>query len=1141
MNARRLALFVLRLFLWGLSAAVLFAIALAASERGTALAARALSALVPGLALEHRAGNLLEAQFALVGWHDDSTTVSAHEVAWSLAPHCLLSDRLCFASLTLERLDIVLAPGQDDAAPFALEPLNAPLPVTITHGAIGELSIRRADSELLRLHEVRLGGRFIDSRITLESLAARMGEFSASLKAEIDLRAQLPLSVSGRIDWARRQQAELRLTGDLAHLNFDATGSGEYAIDAEGFAELLADAPRIELSASSRDTLHPLPAAPEFAALQDVVLRISGSSEELQAHFAARVSGSLSGAALLEGTATWTPERTHITRLELGGEAGSLVATGELRGAQWTARLDASDFCPLAWQPQFECRLSGESTLAGTLDGALATLDVRTVLHGSVNGRDARVEGSATRDRDGAWRLTGLRILNGTNRVQLDGRIGSTLALDATVELGNLGDTLAGAHGSGHARLRIGGTLRDPQVDGELSAQGLHWQDHAADRVNVQAHWPGLRNRDNRVRVSASGLVVAGTALGTLEASVEGSGSAHRIALAVHADSTRLETHCSGALAEGGDWRGNCDALGVNPHPSLGEWRADRAVSLAWDAGSTTARIGAFCLGHEQTTLCSTLPVLLGPERLEGIALRGRDIPLAILEPWLPVELQGDGMLGFDASASRVAGAPVRIEARVSGAAMTLGIPVGGDVLALELNGFTAGLQGTSRRAAIAWQLTLRGGGGVNGNLDADFANRVLDGTVSLQDLDLAQLAVPLPGMLDMAGTLAGTLRLHGALEAPQLSGALQLADARFVHERLSQPIEDVSVMIDFAGNDAHIDGRFRTGSGTATLGGSARFDDEGWSADLALRSSGLQIEPVRGSSATVAPELHLLLSPTQALLSGEVFLPSADIRIDELPDTAVSESPYAVVVGEEQAGTPFPWGLDVRVRLGEHVRLRGMGVDARLEGALDITRDANAGLLRGRGEIRIVDGRYTAYGQNLEVSEGRIRFRGALDRPDLALTAIRRIEDDNVEVGVRVRGDLREPVISTFSRPAMEETLAMHYLLTGRKPDSGDNLDLAVSTMLMQLGMAGANRITGSAASHLGIQDFQLAARQVEGGTEVHLSGYLSPDLYLRYGVSTFERINTFRLRYRLRGSFYIEAISGIENAIDFLYSFER
>ena len=64
---------------------------------------------------------------------------------------------------------------------------------------------------------------------------------------------------------------------------------------------------------------------------------------------------------------------------------------------------------------------------------------------------------------------------------------------------------------------------------------------------------------------------------------------------------------------------------------------------------------------------------------------------------------------------------------------------------------------------------------------------------------------------------------------------------------------------------------------------------------------------------------------------------------------------------------------------------------------------------------------------------------------------------------------------------------------------------------------------------------------REVEGGTEVHLSGYVLPDLYLRYGMSTFDKANTFRLRYRLRRSVYVEAVSGIENAVDFLYSFER
>ena len=82
---------------------------------------------------------------------------------------------------------------------------------------------------------------------------------------------------------------------------------------------------------------------------------------------------------------------------------------------------------------------------------------------------------------------------------------------------------------------------------------------------------------------------------------------------------------------------------------------------------------------------------------------------------------------------------------------------------------------------------------------------------------------------------------------------------------------------------------------------------------------------------------------------------------------------------------------------------------------------------------------------------------------------------------------------------------------------------------------------MTGRVLGKLGIQDFQIDSRDVQGGTEVQLSGYITPDLYLRYGVSTFEKVNTFRLRYRLTPRFFVEAVSGVENAVDFLYSFHR
>lgn len=1138
---RRLSLVVMRVLLWVSTLAAALVVTLALSERGTAIVAKALNSLVPGLHIEHRSGSLLEPYFPRIGWQGDGTHVEIDGLHWNLAPHCLLSDRLCITRLELARLVITLAASEDDPTPLDLEPLGTPMPVTIAHATVDALEIHRPGSDTLTLTGIGFGGSFTDTRVTLQQFSARMGEIEAALDAQLDLRAQLPLRVDGRLSRAQRQQVELHLAGDLAHLRFQASGSGEYALDAEGFVELLTDAPRIELSASSRETLHPLPDDPAMLAVHDIVLRASGSSEELQLQFSAGMNGTLSGAATLEGSATWTPDETRLEHLELSGDAGRLTATGTLRERLWQAALHADDFCPLAWQPQLECRLSGETTLSGSTDGAAAPISAQIVLGGTINGREAQIEGSATRSGDGSLQLSAVRIHNGANRLQLEGSVAETLAIESQLELGDLGDTLKGAHGSGRASLRIGGTRDDPRVEGTLSAHGLSWQDHAADAVTLRVHWSGKGAGDNRVQLDSSGLVIAGTTVDSLDASFAGALEAHRITLAVRSDTVQADGACTGALGSTGNWRGSCNTLRLADSVAAGEWRLEEALDLAWNKTTGSARIGAFCLRNARSTLCSTVPATVSPEHFTEVVLSGRDIPLSLAQGWLPAELPGDGLLTLDAKASRATGKAPHFEARISGSSLGFGVPVAGDVLAFELSGFTATVQGSSERATLAWQLTVLGGGDLAGNLGIDLRNRQLEGTVSLQALELTRLAGLLPGMLAMKGALDGELHLRGALGAPQLDGSLRLVGGRFVHERLPEPIEDATLAVDFTGSTAHLDGRFHTGSGTATLDGDVLFDDSGWNADIGFHSSGLQIEPLRGSKATVAPRLRLQMSPSHARLSGEVDLPSADIRIDTLPETAVSESPYAVIVGEEDNRTPFSYALALNVRLGDQVRLRGMGVDARLVGALEVTRDATDGLLRGQGEIRVAEGSYKAYGQNLEVSEGRIRFRGALDRPDLRLTAIRHIEEDNVQVGVSVRGSLRDPEISTFSRPAMEETLAMYYLLTGRKPEANGNAELAVSGMLLQLGLAGANRITSRATSRLGIQDFQVAARQVEGGTEVQLSAYLSPDLYLRYGVSTFDRINTARIRYRLRGSFYIEAISGIENAIDFLYSFER
>ncbi|RMD78425.1 MAG: hypothetical protein D6809_05850 [Gammaproteobacteria bacterium] len=53
-------------------------------------------------------------------------------------------------------------------------------------------------------------------------------------------------------------------------------------------------------------------------------------------------------------------------------------------------------------------------------------------------------------------------------------------------------------------------------------------------------------------------------------------------------------------------------------------------------------------------------------------------------------------------------------------------------------------------------------------------------------------------------------------------------------------------------------------------------------------------------------------------------------------------------------------------------------------------------------------------------------------------------------------------------------------------------------------------------------------------------LRRYLSPRLYVSYGVGLFERFNAFVLRYRLSTLWSLEARSGLQSGADLLYELE-
>ena len=72
------------------------------------------------------------------------------------------------------------------------------------------------------------------------------------------------------------------------------------------------------------------------------------------------------------------------------------------------------------------------------------------------------------------------------------------------------------------------------------------------------------------------------------------------------------------------------------------------------------------------------------------------------------------------------------------------------------------------------------------------------------------------------------------------------------------------------------------------------------------------------------------------------------------------------------------------------------------------------------------------------------------------------------------------------------------------------------------------------------GSNGLALDTEGVGDSSQVVVSGYVLPGLQVKYGVGIFDSLATLTLRYRLMPKLYMEAVSGVDQALDLLYQFE-
>lgn len=453
------------------------------------------------------------------------------------------------------------------------------------------------------------------------------------------------------------------------------------------------------------------------------------------------------------------------------------------------------------------------------------------------------------------------------------------------------------------------------------------------------------------------------------------------------------------------------------------------------------------------------------------------------------------------------------------------------------------------------WTADLLGESGGDGSLramlrrDPRQANPALDADLQLRDLNLARLPVSLPEGLAVQGRAQGRARLSGTLAEPLLHGDFALSDAAVQMPFYGVDWRPLTLRGRLLGDRADWQGSLADqGGGTATLTGSA-----GWRPQLVLQmklvGSNLGLRYAPWATARVSPDLSLVLRERKLLLRGQVRIPEAAITLRQPQGGGLKTSSDVRIVrtrdGRVVAGpvqvdaTGLPLDMSVGILLGDKIRISGMGLDSGAGGQLLLVQQPGRALT-AHGELHLADDAvYEAYGQRLSIRSGRLLFAGPVTRPDLHLEAVRKVSD--ATVGVRLTGRAQAPKAELFSDEAMPEDEILSMLVLGRSlgnaraPTAADRQAMALGAALKLGGRTGALERVGQ---RLGISDFALGTEGDSDKTQVALSGYISPDLFLSFGMGVFEPTQTLKMRYQLNKRLSLEAMTSLQSAITLFYS---
>ncbi len=1034
------------------------------------------------------------------------------QLALTTEPKDILRPRLNIVQLAADRMRIEQLQPDKKRDP---KPLVFPdIPINVLLQA---LRLDRLELDAFGLNEtitdIQLAGELIGTQLSLEQIALELRNIAMGGKADLSLNESLAFQAS--VNWRAPElglSGHGTLDGNLQNIAIQQSVATPDQVEVQAQITQVGGAFGYEIQVQA-DQLRP-PNAPDSLRLGTLSAFLSGDKNRLRINDfrATLLGGEVTGGGDIE-----LRDKLPI-HLQFFARQLELHRLAEIPNA------------PVNFDAELTGSLLDEQALrVDQLRGKLGDYVVAASLI-------ARRQQDRIHIEEGA-------VAVGDNRADFQGRITPDIQAQFDLDAQDLSQLLPDLDGKLVAQGAFAGSLSQPILALEGRGRTIKFRNQSIESLAFNA------NIDNDGQISgdlsAASIEIANRPWGDASLTIGGELDNHQLTFQLRGGNISADLQSQGQYRTQGLSQ-NLSAARIDLG-ALGVWQLEDGLRAQLDLDSGHFSTSAHCWRLESASAC--VDELSRTAQGLAIAARLSDFPAEQFNLVTPDYMRLQGKIGANLEVSESED-HLQGFMDISEENLSIELTTDEEVLVTNIDSAELKISGSQKSARANLELAADHDSRLQAQLiiDSPFASSsALSGRFDGQFPDLSKVSALLEAateLRDIRGALNAEGRFLGSLQRPQITGGINLTDGGVMMPAAGIDVSNIKLsLVGDQNGQTRITGRASSGEGHVELNGSVSLAE----GSVGIKIAGDRFESLRlpDQQALSSPDIQLSYRDQTVSLDGILRIPAANFIVNEIPETAVKPSPDAI--DHEAPDTETKRRIlrvngAVKVVLGEAVQFDGMGLKTKLKGELTLSQTQKRQLF-ANGVLQLVDGRFNAYGQSLNIERGRLIFAGPIDNPRVDVKASRTInyEGQIVKAGVILSGMADNISTRVYAEPAMSEANALSYLVIGRPIDAAGSGDsAALRNAAITMGLRQALPVIQRVGDTLGLDEVGI------GGDSTNETAFLAgkqlnEDLSIRYTYGLFSRIGTFIARYSLGRGFSIEASSGEDQALELIYTVER